>query len=88
MPVRPSVSLSECISEAPTGLIYVKSDIVDFMKICRYIPHLVKIQQKYRAHYMKTYVRFIVSGDMKLPSQRSLSVKQYQAVSLSVRPHV
>lgn len=58
------------------------------MKICRDIPHLVKIQQNYRGHYMKTYVDFIVSGDMKLPSQRSLPLKQYQAVSLSVRPHV
>ena len=47
------------------------------MKISQDIPHLVKIQQKYRALHMKSYVRFIVSGDMKLPSKRSFPVKQY-----------
>jgi hypothetical protein len=65
--------------------LYLKED---FMKICRDIPHLVKIEQKYRAHYVKTYVRIFVSGNMKLPSQRSLPVEQYQAAGLSVRPHV
>ena len=33
--VRPSVSLSTCISAAPTKRIYIKYGIDDFMKICK-----------------------------------------------------
>jgi hypothetical protein len=32
------------------------------MKVCRESPNFVKIGQKYRTLYMKTYVSYIVSG--------------------------
>jgi hypothetical protein len=42
------------------------------VKIRREKSNLVKISQKYRATYMKTKVRFIVSGDLKLCHKRAL----------------
>ena len=59
--VCPFVRSSACISAAPTGRISVKFVIGDFMKLCREILDLVKIGQK-QTLYMKTYVRFIVTG--------------------------
>jgi hypothetical protein len=37
------------------------------MKTCREIPTFVKIWQKYRTHCMKTWVGFIVVGDINSP---------------------
>ena len=42
------------------------------MNICRENPNLVKIGQKYRTLYMKTYVSFIVAGDIISPLKHSL----------------
>jgi hypothetical protein len=42
------------ISVAPTGQIYVKFDIGNFMQICQDIQNLVKTEQKCPALYMKT----------------------------------
>ena len=51
------------------------------MNICREIPNLVKIGQKYQALYMKSQVRFIVAGNIKLPRGKSAlyRVKWYKA---------
>jgi hypothetical protein len=51
--------LSTCISAANNGWIYVKFDTGAFMKICREIPNLVKIGQKYRTLCMTTKVHFV-----------------------------
>jgi hypothetical protein len=49
--------LSTWIRSGHTGQIFVKLDIGDFYKIkCEENPHLVKIEQKYWALYVKTYV--------------------------------
>jgi hypothetical protein len=37
------------------------------MKTCREIPNLFNIEQKYRALYVKTEVRFVVAGDINSP---------------------
>jgi hypothetical protein len=37
------------------------------MKICGETRNSVKIEQKYRALYMKTEVRFIVAGEINSP---------------------
>ena len=62
-----SVRLSACIIAAPSGRIFVKFYICGLVKICGEKPDLVKIGQKYRALYVRTYVRFIVPGDIKSP---------------------
>ena len=77
--VRPSDCLSSarpsirCISAAPTERIYVNFDISTSMKMCREIPNLAKIGQKYRTLYVKASFPFVVAGDVKLPQQRSSS---------------
>lgn len=43
--------------------------LVSFMKICRENPYLIQIQQKYRALYIKTYARFIATGDINSPQK-------------------
>lgn len=62
-----------CISAAPAERIYVKFDVSTSMKMCREIPNLAKIVQKYRTLYVKASFPFVVTGDVKLPEQRSLS---------------
>jgi hypothetical protein len=65
---------SPCLSVCPhvlarlslDGLPY-NFDIGDFMKICPENPNFVKIWQKYRELYIKTYVRLTVAGDIKSP---------------------
>jgi len=61
MPVR----LSACIIAAPTGRIYMKFDIRDFMDISRENTNVAQIGQKYRTLRTTTYVRLIVIGDFK-----------------------
>jgi hypothetical protein len=39
-------------------------DIKRFIEICRENPDLFKFGQKYRALYVKAYVRFIVGSDI------------------------
>jgi len=46
-----------------------------FIKLWRDTPSLVKIEQKSRALYMKTQVRFIVARDIK--SSSFLLIKRY-----------
>jgi hypothetical protein len=48
-------------------MISVKFDIGASIKICREIPNLVEFEQKYWALYIKSYVGFIVAGDIKSP---------------------
>jgi hypothetical protein len=43
-----SVRLSAYISATPTGRIFVKFDIGDFMKVCRGTTNLVMVEQKRR----------------------------------------
>jgi len=35
------------------------------VKVCLDIPDLVKIGQEYRPLHVKTYVRFVVAGDIR-----------------------
>jgi len=60
----PSVSLSACISAAPSGRISAKFNIGTFTHICRETPTLTKN----RALYMTTQVRFIVAANKVLAS--------------------
>ena len=50
------------------------------MKICREIPNLVKIRQKYLTLHMKSHVSFISAGDIKWPEKRSLRLKWCRGV--------
>jgi hypothetical protein len=71
--------MSVCISAPPTGRVLVKFNNgrgEAAMKICRENPNLFKIGQKFPALYMKTQVRFIVSGDIKSSQKRHLGVKR------------
>lgn len=51
-----------------------------FTESCREIPDFATIGQKYRAVYMTTYVRCIVSGDTESRYKHYLRMKWYQAV--------
>ena len=51
-------------------------------------PSVIRIRQKFWAIYMKTSARFMVARDIKYQYKRSLRVKWYQVVSLSVCPHI
>jgi hypothetical protein len=62
-----SIRLSTCISTTPTGRISVKLDAGDLYGSLLINPIMVKIGQEYRALYMKTYVCYIVTGDINLP---------------------
>jgi hypothetical protein len=44
----------------------VECDIEDFM-MCRKTPNLLKIGKKLKALYMKFYLHFIVTGEIKPP---------------------
>jgi len=54
-----------------------------YLKICREIPNLARIGQKYQALYMKTKVGFIVTIGIKSPTENPLPVKWYQAVRIN-----
>jgi hypothetical protein len=54
-----------------------------FIKVCRQNPDLVKIRQKHQSLYMKTYVSFIVTGDIKSPQTRFDRVKLCQGFRIT-----
>ena len=64
--ILPSVLLSACISQAPSGRISAKFNIGIFTHICRETPTLGKNREKYRALHMKTPVRFIVAASSEM----------------------
>ena len=63
MSVRPSA----CIRPACTGRIYIKFNTNDFHKIWLENPNLVNTEEKIRALYMKTSLRFIFTHFIKSP---------------------
>jgi hypothetical protein len=73
-----SVRLSVHISAAPTGRIYVKFGTGAFMKNCRENANLVTAGYYYSPLCMKTYVSFIVAGEVKSPRMRSFQVEWYR----------
>jgi len=63
--VRPFVSLSVCITPAPTGRIYVKYYTGDFYgNICRRNPNLVTDGHKYQALQMRNYVFLLLPATL------------------------
>jgi hypothetical protein len=62
-----SVRLSACISAVPTRRISITFQIGDFNENLSRKSQFGYNRAKYRVHYMKTLVSFIVAGDIKLP---------------------
>jgi hypothetical protein len=62
---RPSIQLSTCINAIPTWRISMKVDFLNFRENLSRKYKFFKSGKKYWAFHMKTYARFIDTGDMK-----------------------